>query len=119
MNQKYIDIIENLIDDYDMIVLLDDDSEDICNLKMKIFEVVHGRDSSQCLILGKRELRGAYSQYKVIDARQFDAMVKMYHTYEFTDHIRIITHDKKYGSMLNYLETGLLTEDEYIEALLH
>ena len=44
---------------------------------------------------------------------------KYYYLYEYTDGISVIKDDPQYPSMLNYVETGLLTKEEMIEALKH
>ena len=50
---------------------------------------------------------------------EFAAIQKLYHTYEFSDHIHFVALNDQYGSLFNYVKTGLLTEEEMIEALLH
>ena len=42
-----------------------------------------------------------------------------YYLYEYSDNINVITDNPQYPTLLNYVKTGLLTEDEMLEALLH
>ena len=42
-----------------------------------------------------------------------------YYLYEYTDDLQVITATFQYPTLLNYVKTGLLTEDEMLEALLH
>ena len=41
----------------------------------------------------------------------------LYYLYEYTDDINVIVDTSQYPSLLNYVKTGLLTEDEMLEAL--
>lgn len=41
----------------------------------------------------------------------------MYRVYEYTDKCILISDRSQYPSMINYVRTGLLTEEEMIEAL--
>ena len=53
------------------------------------------------------------------DADKIKEVKEYYYLYEYTDQVNLITDNPQYPSMLNYVKTGLLTEDEMIEALLH
>ena len=43
----------------------------------------------------------------------------LYYLYEYTDDINVIVDTSQYPTLLNYVKTGLLTEDEMLEALLY
>lgn len=43
---------------------------------------------------------------------------KYYFLYEYTNKVTLISDNPQYPSMLNYVKTGILTEEEMIEALL-
>lgn len=43
---------------------------------------------------------------------------KYYYLYEYSNQIQLISDNPQYPSMLNYVKTGLLNEEEMIEALL-
>ena len=43
----------------------------------------------------------------------------LYYLYEYTDDVNVIADSSQYPTLLNYVKTGLLTEDEMLEALLH
>ena len=42
---------------------------------------------------------------------------KLYHLYEYTDDICVLEDTPLYPGLLNYVKTGLLTDEELIEAL--
>ena len=43
---------------------------------------------------------------------------QLYLIYEFSDKFRMISTDGNYGTLWNYVKTGLLTPEEAVEALL-
>lgn len=45
-------------------------------------------------------------------------IMKLIYTYQFSDKVQLITRNVNYPTIFNYYETGILTEDELIEALL-
>ena len=42
---------------------------------------------------------------------------RLYHLYEYTDDICVLEDNPLYPSLLNYVKTGLLTDEELNEAL--
>lgn len=56
---------------------------------------------------------------KILSNKDMAELIEQYCLYEFTDQIRVVSKSSQYGSMLNYLSTGIMTEEEYFEALLH
>ena len=53
------------------------------------------------------------------DMEEINNYKKYYRLYEYTDKICHITNSLQYPNMLNYVKTGLLTEEEMIQALLY
>lgn len=51
--------------------------------------------------------------------KQLYEFKKYYYLYEYSDNIQLITDNPQYPSMLNYVKTGILTEEEMIQALLY
>ena len=47
-----------------------------------------------------------------------DIFDKYYRLYEYTDDVVVLDDDPLYPGLMNYVKTGILTEDEMIEALL-
>lgn len=41
---------------------------------------------------------------------------KYYHLYEYTDELLVVDDVPQYPGLVNYLKTGVLTEDEFITA---
>ncbi|MDO4204093.1 MAG: hypothetical protein Q4D07_06340 [Selenomonadaceae bacterium] len=45
--------------------------------------------------------------------------IDMYYLYEYTDDIQFITRTSTYPTLFNYVDTGILTEEELAAAILH
>lgn len=57
--------------------------------------------------------------YKITDYKNSEKFLSIYYLYEFSDKIQFIIDNSQYPSLLNYVKTGILTEDEMIQALLY
>ena len=53
-----------------------------------------------------------------LDEEDYTELRQLYLTYEFSDKFRMISMDGNYGTIWNYVKTGLLTPEEAVEALL-
>ena len=48
-----------------------------------------------------------------------DEFISLFHTYEFSDRISVLERSSQYGTLFNYVKTGILTEQEMVDALLY
>ena len=55
--------------------------------------------------------------YRQITAEQQSELLKVYHMYEFSDRFRVVSRDSRFGSIWNYVDAGILTEREALEAI--
>ena len=53
-----------------------------------------------------------------VDEIQCSKLLKLYHTYEFSDRFQVITENSCYGGLDNYVKTGILTPEEAGKAVL-
>lgn len=53
-----------------------------------------------------------------VDLGQFMFIKKLYHTYQFSDRFQVISDETMYGTIFNYVDTGILTMEEAFDALL-
>ncbi len=81
--------------------------------------VVCGKDNDSLVLL--RKMPGLQNRIRVVELESGDMadFLRFYKMYEFSDRICVLEETKQYGSLLNYLKTGLLSQEEYSEALLH
>lgn len=47
------------------------------------------------------------------------ATIDLYHTYDFSDKVISLENSPCYGSLFNYVKTGIMTEEEMLDALLN
>lgn len=55
--------------------------------------------------------------YRQITIEQQAELLKVYHMYEFSDRFRVVSRDSRFGSIWNYVDAGILTEREALEAI--
>lgn len=55
----------------------------------------------------------------ILDKDDLKNIDKYYYLYEYSDDITVITDNPQYPNMFNYVKTGILTEEEMIQALLY
>ena len=56
---------------------------------------------------------------RFISKQDMEEILNVYHMYDFSDKITVISNNDQYASMFNYLKTGILTKQEMVEALLY
>lgn len=88
-----------------ILVIFDDSDLNIKNIRKK-FE----------RIMIQRNLMNRYVIYGRKD-KDYEFMISLYNTYEFTNQMRVVSNSVQYGTMLNYIKTGVITEEEYLETL--
>ncbi len=55
----------------------------------------------------------------IISTQEAEIFRKLYETYEFSDRFAVLSPaDTNYGTLLNYVKSGLLTEEEWFRTLL-
>lgn len=59
------------------------------------------------------------SDVKEVSRKEMREILELYYMYEFSDRVQIISSGHRFGTLLNYVDTGLLTFDEAIEAFLY
>lgn len=80
-----------------------------------------GGISKKILVLGEGDIScGEYCNFKYIriSGSERDSIAALYRTYEFSDRVLLISEDSRYGSLFNYVNTGLLTREELYQILL-
>ncbi|MCR4792597.1 MAG: hypothetical protein K5871_07595 [Lachnospiraceae bacterium] len=62
----------------------------------------------------------ALNEYRMISAEETKNILDLYRTYEFSDKFHFLSSpsDQNYGSLMNYVRNGILTEEEGYAAML-
>lgn len=112
---------EKYLEEYSSIIIFDDRNEDVSKYKLAFLESkLESCYQKQILIMGlKDETDVAERGYKVITKQEYNFILQLYRMYEFSDRLKIISPSLQFGSMLNYLSTGIISMEEYFEALLY
>jgi len=71
------------------------------------------------IYMSETSYSGVKENVRIISLVEIEEILKLYHMYEFSNRLQIIGKNKQYGSLLNYLDTGILTETEVFEAILN
>ena len=59
-----------------------------------------------------------YTFLRKVPSEQMNEVLNLYRLYDFSDKVTVITESEQYGSLFNYVKTGLLTVQEMVDALL-
>lgn len=120
-------IIENIdrsVKKFDTVLMLIDGknaaenlTEDFCRSKpMK-------NTSKRVLILSSSDgvIPGDTDHYEYwkLTCEEQRMVQEIYTMYDFSDHFHVISNDTKYGSLLNYVNAGIMTREEVFQAILN
>lgn len=65
--------------------------------------------------MGKGDIR---LDYRMLNLCEMEQLKELYFMYEFSDRLLMVSVETQFGSLLNYFNTGILTEEQAVEALL-
>ncbi len=102
------DLIEKLdsdLHDYDLILLVSGADD-------------HSAGGMMGRLINSRAFRTSTKKILVLPVDKYKELVSLYHTYEFSDRFKVIGRDHQFGGLFNYVDNGLLTEDEAFELIL-
>ncbi|MDE7477671.1 MAG: hypothetical protein K2M91_06945 [Lachnospiraceae bacterium] len=115
--QELIQKLQNAITVYDRILLLENDEQELLDLlyicsKKRIRKKI-------LLLLGSMTCNLADDiDWMWLDEEDCAALKRLYYTYEFSDKFKILSLDINFGTILNYVRTGLLSVEETVVSLL-
>lgn len=97
------------------IIFYDLDNEDILNL---LCNAVNTKNLSDIEIwCQKADRKNPPSYLRIVTENEMSEILDIYHLYEFSDKLVVLSDNPIYPSILNYIHQGLLTENEVVEAL--
>ena len=104
--------IEDLLRDYDKVFLMTE------SRYIKMLEEDAGDAGKVIVLLPISPTKDMPFDFITIDEIQCEELLKLYHTYEFSDRFQVIMENSCYGGLYNYVKTGILTPKEAEEAAL-
>ena len=58
-------------------------------------------------------------QSRAVSKREMDDVLELYHLYDFSDRVFVISDTEQYGSLLNYMKNVISTREEMVDAILY
>ena len=105
INKDELINIEKMIGKYDKVIFVYEEGTAFMNK-------LYGR------IVASDAFRLSSSRLLILPAENYSDLVSLYLIYEFSDKIKILGKAGQYGNLFNYVENGILTEDEVFELIL-
>lgn len=98
------------------VIILDYDSLDIVQL---LSEKLVLKNISHVEIWQSIEEKYNNELSKYVSKEFIDKAISIYRMYDFSDKVFVISDSVQYGSLFNYVKTGILTKQEMVDALLY
>lgn len=113
-------VIEQYLIMYDRVLIFDDMQEEIQAILTKLFQTLSiGETQKKILILSMQNgVSVGTVEHKQITPEEYQRILQFYNMYEFSNRVEVIAKNAQYGSILNYVKTGLLTEDDLLQIIL-
>lgn len=115
--QELIQKLQNMIAVYDKVFFLPDGAPEIVDLLNSCPKEQYQK--KMLLLSGNMLCRFPEGMDLMqVDEEACIALKRLYHTYEFSDRFRMLSMDGNFGSIINYVRTGVLSAREIAAALL-
>lgn len=114
--QELIKDLQNKILYYDKILFIFDEIQEIvCS-----FNKCQRKLSKKIFLLSKNAVNSdlAGTNCTQIEGKDSEILRHLYHTYEFSNKFTMLSADSNFGTIWNYVKTGILTSKEVLSALL-
>ena len=111
--------IEKALEEFDKVILIDSSLQD-----RQLTEAFQDEDNfretdKKVLILsGVEDKRLGNIEWHRISESETREILETYYLYEFSNRIAVVAREQAFGSLLDYVATGLLTEEELVGAIL-
>lgn len=122
MKKDLLTRLESLLDQYDNVLLVDLWDPEMKARWERFWSAGHFvRRKKRIVFLSTAESSIAenfgYSYLKITE-KTFHELKELYFMYEFSDRFQFISDEENFGVIWNYVDTGILTEQEAFQALL-
>lgn len=108
-------ILEQLIGNGIRVIIFNLDDKDLYNL---ICDGIQSRNMNSIEVWHCINEATSFNGTRLLAREQMDRILRLYHLYEFSDKITVLSEDIQFANMINYVKVGLLTPEEMVEALL-
>ena len=87
--------------------------EAIKKIDRKVLILSSGKNRWECCKEGTGSITWRY-----MTDREIQDILKLYYLYEFSDRVVLFSQESIFGGLLNFVDTGILTMNELVRALL-
>ncbi len=116
INTRELYVLKNEINNGKKVILVDlMDSDIIKLLLMRIRE----KNCEYVNIWHCIDFKSVDSHLNCLPQSKMDIILEIYRTYDFSDKVFVISDSDEYGSLFNYVKTGILTKREMVDSLLY
>lgn len=111
--------MEKALEEYDRIVLIDRSLGDQQLLDaFSDGESFKGADRKTLILWERADRKAGSIEWRHVAEEEAEGILRLYHLYEFSNRIAIVARGQAFGSLLDYVATGLLTREEMAAAIL-
>lgn len=108
--------LDKFINDGKKVLIFDDDDSDILHL---IYDGLKYKEIMNVEIWHCIEEASDYKYSTYIMRKEMDEILEIYNMYDFSDKVIVVSNSNQYGSLFNYVKTGILTKQEMVDSLLY
>lgn len=108
--------LEQDLEIYDKIFVLDNEAE-FASSFIGWLKEYHCTKQIKIYLTGEAGDVGELPHY-MMTQDEMNSILEFHRMYEFSDRICVFARNESYGNILNYVATGILSEEEVFEALL-
>ena len=108
--------LEKFINDGKKVLIFDADDLDILHL---IYYGLKYQEITDVEIWHCIEEASDYKYSTYITRKEMDEILEIYNMYDFSDKVIVVSNSNQYGSLFNYVKTGILTKQEMVDSLLY
>lgn len=108
--------LENLIGDGKKVFVYGHNDMGILHL---IYEGLKKKKTSNVEILQCIGESSNYEYSTYVTRKEMDEILEIYHMYDFSDKVSVVSEPDQYGNLFNYVKNGILTKQEMVDALLY
>ncbi len=118
---KIIDDINHFLQKFDLVLLIMNGSGAAENLAENFLDSeALQKEAKKVLVLSDQNISyaNARHQYRQLNKEEIDAIQNIYLMYDFSNHFRVLSDSRQYGSLLDYVRTGFLTIEDVFQVVL-
>lgn len=105
--KEYAKKIDDILKNNELVIAFDDEYSEIRQIHKGFLESKILKYSNKKILI--LELK----------RNEQELFLELYRLYEFSDRVHYVSNNTQFGTLLNYLKTGIITKDELYESLLY